>query len=118
MARMLFEWAEGNHMGSWRVSLTNPFPQTSGSWIMMRFNSIGLCAALLAFVMAGPLQAQSSTPLGPKDGRDLPATELDRVAIGTIAPDFTLESLDGGRLTLSAFQGEKNVVLVFYRGHW
>ena len=84
----------------------------------MRLTATSLSVALLAFGMAGPLQAQTPIPLGPKDGHDLPATELDRVAVGTLAPDFTLESLDGGRLTLSDFQGEKNVVLVFYRGHW
>ena len=56
--------------------------------------------------------------LGPADGRDLPATDLDRVAVGTEAPDFSLLSLAGDTVTLSAFRGSRNVVLVFYRGHW
>jgi peroxiredoxin Q/BCP len=38
--------------------------------------------------------------------------------VGSIAPDFTLESKDGGTVTLSQFRGKKAVVLVFYRGHW
>lgn len=84
---------------------------------MMRLTSIGLSAAVLVLGI-GPLQAQTPIPLGPKDGHDLPATELDRVAVGTLAPDFSLESLSGERLTLSDFRGKKNVVLVFYRGHW
>lgn len=56
--------------------------------------------------------------LGPKDGHELPATDLDRVQVGDLAPDFSLVSLEGPVLTLSDFRGEKNVVLVFYRGHW
>jgi cytochrome oxidase Cu insertion factor (SCO1/SenC/PrrC family) len=56
--------------------------------------------------------------LGPKDGASLPATDLERVKIGQAAPDFTLEDMTGKRISLSDFRGKKNVVLVFYRGHW
>lgn len=56
--------------------------------------------------------------LGPADGLDLPGVELERVQAGQMAPDFTLASLAGPPVTLSGFQGTKNVVLVFYRGHW
>ncbi len=56
--------------------------------------------------------------LGPKDGRDLPPADLNRVQVGQPAPDFTLESMDGAPVTLSDFRGKKRVVLVFYRGHW
>ena len=45
-------------------------------------------------------------------------TDLERVAVGSFAPDFTLESKDGATVTLSRFRGRKDVVLVFYRGHW
>ena len=38
------------------------------------------------------------------------------VASGGPAPDFTLESAHGELVTLSDYQGESNVVLVFYRG--
>jgi len=56
--------------------------------------------------------------LGPADGLELPGVELERVQTGQMAPDFTLTSLAGAPVTLSGFQGTKNVVLVFYRGHW
>jgi hypothetical protein len=56
--------------------------------------------------------------LGPEDGFDLPATDLERVAVGSAAPDFSLQTLGGETVTLSSFRGAKNVVLVFYRGHW
>jgi len=56
--------------------------------------------------------------LGPKEGHKLPAEDLNRVKVGAAAPDFTLEDIDGKRISLSDFRGKKNVVLVFYRGHW
>lgn len=74
----------------------------------MRLAAIAVCAA-------GPLAAQA---LGPKDGPSVPAEDTSRVAVGALAPDFTLESLAGPRVTLSEFRGSKTVVLVFYRGHW
>ena len=56
--------------------------------------------------------------MGPRDGQDLPPTDLERVGVATLAPDFSLRTIAGDTLTLSAFRGAKNVVLVFYRGHW
>ena len=56
--------------------------------------------------------------LGPVDGMDLPGTDLERVEVGAMAPDFTLASITGDPVTLSSYQGSKDVVLVFYRGHW
>lgn len=61
---------------------------------------------------------QTSATLGPTDGHDLPPTDLERVAVGDMAPDFSLRALSGEVLTLSDFRGEKNTILVFYRGHW
>ncbi len=62
--------------------------------------------------------AQAGVALGPKDGAGLPPTDLARVAVASPAPDFTLESKDGETVRLSSFRARKNVVLVFYRGHW
>jgi cytochrome oxidase Cu insertion factor (SCO1/SenC/PrrC family) len=56
--------------------------------------------------------------LGPKDGMNLSATDLDRVKVGQPAPDFTLTHMDGKPISLSDFRAKKSVVLVFYRGHW
>jgi cytochrome oxidase Cu insertion factor (SCO1/SenC/PrrC family) len=69
-------------------------------------------------VTASAAGAQRRPSLGPVDGRDLPPLDTGRVTAGTMAPDFTLESKDGGTVTLSQFRGKKDVVLVFYRGHW
>ncbi len=54
----------------------------------------------------------------PADDSNLPPNDLNRVKEGTLAPDFTLEDLDGKPVTLSSFRGKKKVVLVFYRGYW
>lgn len=79
---------------------------------------------LVMLVFAGCSQAardeavEEPVVLGPADGRDLPGTDLERVRIGELAPDFTLQALGRPPVTLSDFRGSKNVVLVFYRGHW
>lgn len=70
--------------------------------------------AFLIFFSLSTLYAQ----LGPRDGVNLRPTDLKRVNIGNRAPDFTLEDMNGKRISLSDFRGRKNVVLVFYRGHW
>jgi len=84
----------------------------------MRGRLVGGVAALLLAWSATVTVAQVATGLGPKDGAGLPPTDLGRVAVGSPAPDFTLESKDGGTVTLSSFHDRRNVVLVFYRGHW
>lgn len=56
--------------------------------------------------------------LGPKDGANLKPTDMEGVKAGDKAPDFTLENMDGKRISLSDYRGKKDVVLVFYRGHW
>ena len=35
-------------------------------------------------------------------------------AVGTIAPDFTLASTSGQKVTLSSFRGSKNVIIAFF----
>lgn len=40
------------------------------------------------------------------------------VAIGEVAPDFTLEDQGHYKATLSDARGKSPVVLVFYRGYW
>ncbi len=84
----------------------------------MRGRLVGGVATLLLAWSATVTVAQVATGLGPKDSAGLPPTDLARVAVGSPAPDFTLESKDGGTVTLSSFRDRKNVVLVFYRGYW
>lgn len=56
--------------------------------------------------------------LGPVDGLELARADLDRVAVGDPAPDFSLMSYRGDVLTLSENRGVREILLVFYRGHW
>jgi cytochrome oxidase Cu insertion factor (SCO1/SenC/PrrC family) len=76
-----------------------------------------LASFCLLAALATPIMAQTIA-LGPADGRDLPAVDTGRVRVGESAPDFTLESMTAGTVTLSQYRGKKNVILVFYRGHW
>lgn len=93
---------------------------------MLHRRALFLCMAGLAGLAAcseGDSPEEAATEgreiaLGPVDGHDLPATDLERVAAGDPAPDFSAVSLAGDTITLSGFRGEKNVVLFFYRGHW
>ena len=40
------------------------------------------------------------------------------LAVGELAPDFTLEDQNKNKVTLSAARLKSPVVLVFYRGYW
>ncbi len=72
------------------------------------------------FLLAGALACGDSAQvhLGPVDGRDLAPADTGRVAVGDPAPDFALEAFSGDIVSLSDFRGAKEVILVFYRGHW
>jgi hypothetical protein len=59
-----------------------------------------------------------SPELGPRDGEDLPPADTGRVMVGDMAPDFSLLAYSGDIVTLSKARRDKNIVLVFYRGHW
>jgi peroxiredoxin len=45
-------------------------------------------------------------------------TDLNRVQVGSRPPEFSLKDLNGQSHSLKQYEGKKNVVLVFYRGHW
>lgn len=83
---------------------------------MMKRASAVTAAAVVLFSSAAA--AQESPALGPRDGRGLEPVDTGRVGTGDMAPDFALRALDGSIITLSQYRGEKNVILVFYRGYW
>jgi hypothetical protein len=85
-----------------------------GTVLLMGLVGLGGCAAQQDEMDEAPAEVV----LGPVDGHDLPGTELERVQVGALAPDFALASLAGPVVRLSSFRGAQNVVLVFYRGHW
>jgi len=73
---------------------------------------------LLFALMILPIQATVSAQTTAKDGSKPLATDLERVKVGQPAPDFTLEDSEGKNVSLADYRGKKNVVLIFYRGHW
>ncbi len=77
-----------------------------------------ILAALGAIAVSACGAQDETRRLGPADGTALSPVDTGRVAVGSPAPDFTLVSYRGDRVTLSDYRGEKDVILVFYRGHW
>jgi len=73
-----------------------------------------LLFALMLLLVQTPAFAQTAA----KDGDKLVATDLDRVKVGQAAPDFILENSQGKNVSLADYRGRKNVILIFYRGHW
>ncbi len=56
--------------------------------------------------------APDQSPAGQSEMRKNP------VAVGEVAPDFTLEDQARNKVTLSESRDKSPVVLVFYRGYW
>lgn len=75
-------------------------------------------AVFLSIGLAPQAVSSQSRALGPAEGTELSPLEPERVAVGSMAPDFTLPAYRGDAFTLSSLRGSKNVVLVFYRGWW
>ena len=73
--------------------------------------------ALPCVLLMGLLGQAQQPPLGTLDGGGLAPTDVGRVQVGMVAPDFRLADETGAVHQLSHHRG-KNVVLVVYRGHW
>jgi hypothetical protein len=65
-----------------------------------------------------PLSASPTPTVTPPPSVDARRTDLERVVLGTVAPDFALEDMNKKIVRLSEFRGKQFVVLVFYRGHF
>jgi hypothetical protein len=89
--------------------------------LIIRPTRIARAAALGGILVLAAACADEPPPpvqLGPHDGLDLPPVEPERVAVGDVAPDFTLRAHDARTITLSDYHGSRDILLVFYRGHW
>ncbi|MBI4798566.1 MAG: peroxiredoxin [Desulfarculus sp.] len=51
-------------------------------------------------------------------GQLKPVDSQLKVAVGQVAPDFSLPAVSGGRVSLSQYRGKKNVVLSFVPAAW
>ncbi len=65
----------------------------------------------------GAFQPPVMTPAPLATARPVAATPAPDSVAG-LAPDFTLPAVARGEVTLSKYQGESNVLLVFYRAWW
>ena len=61
------------------------------------------------FTVAASVWAQA--PAAPAAAKKPMSSTLN---VGDMAPDFTLTSTQGGKVTLSEFRGKKTVVLAFF----
>ncbi len=75
-----------------------------------------ICVSSLALSL-GFLTGLAVASEHPKEGEAAGAA-IQRVLVGQEAPDFTLRSPDGSSHTLSELRGQKNLVLIFFRGTW
>jgi thiol:disulfide interchange protein DsbD len=67
----------------------------------------------LTRLLAGPSATTAPLPV-PAVSPPVPQAPPVSISGADPAPDFTLTSLDGSRVTLSSFRGKKGVVLVFF----
>ncbi len=83
-----------------------------------------LATALVAFVACGndteTVENTGATGSSGEPTSDAPAAVVEEVSSLPQAPEFTLPAVnrDGTEISLSQFQGDKPVVLVFYRAYW
>lgn len=60
------------------------------------------------------LLALAFLPLAARAQDQQPAIATTNLKVGDVAPDFTLPSDQSTSVSLSSFQGKKNVILAFY----
>ena len=78
---------------------------------------LGGCESRSASVdsLTAPIASPSPSPTPTVDPR---ITDLNRIKVGSEAPDFSLLDQDGKSHRLADFRGKKYVVLAFYRGYF
>jgi len=82
-----------------------------------------LCFAAVVLLALGPQALAQTHSEAYKDniyvtGELKPVDSMLKVKVGDAAPDFTLPSTAGQKVTLSRYRGEKNVVLSFVPAAW
>ena len=78
--------------------------------------TIGLCWIFLTAPVFGASAAYKENIYNP--GQLKPIDSKLKVSVGEPAPDFTLPSVAGDKISLSQFRGEKNVVISFVPAAW
>lgn len=79
---------------------------------------MSLAALLLVLVLPAWLGAGVPREEIYQTGRLKPVDSQLKVAVGQMAPDFSLPAVGGGRVSLGHYRGQKNVVLSFVPAAW
>jgi len=77
----------------------------------MRFKTV--VAFILLVIILSCAKKQDLT-----SGTDELKPRGSQLAVGEMAPDFTLEDHNNQKVTLSSARGVRPTILVFYRGYW
>lgn len=83
--------------------------------------TISLALAAMSVAWAPGLGAWAASPPQAQIyqvGQLKPVDSHIKVTVGQMAPDFSLPALGGGRVSLSQYRGQKNVMLSFLPGAW
>ncbi len=89
--------------------------------IKKKLNEITLISGVLSFLALTPMAFGLSDAYKGniyQVGKLKPIDSVLRVKVGDRAPDFTLPSVSGAKVSLSQFLGKKNVVLSFVPAAW
>ncbi len=80
--------------------------------------AIGCLLGVALFAGGGLAVADNLQDFIYAPGNLKPVDSRLKVAVGQLAPDFSLPSVGGKRITLSQYRGKKNVVLSFVPAAW
>ena len=89
--------------------------------MIVKLLAVSGLAALVLLPFANLLRAEepeSFSELIFNPGHLKPFDSELKVKVGDAAPDFTLPSIEGNKITLSQYQGRKNVVISFVPAAW
>lgn len=94
----------------------NPKRRTlfSGSWRFVKLFSILLTAVIFLFTACNRSEQVSQVIVQPEEDTTQQLPEGQGLAIGALAPEFSLPDSKGGIHSLSDYSGQK-LVIVFYR---
>jgi len=83
---------------------------------MLRFlKQLFIITALIAISACDNQPVEEQALQSPTGYSDVDSVKL---SVGQAAPLFSLQALNGDKVSLSSFRDKKGVMLVFYRGYW
>ena len=87
---------------------------------MKKFCLVTIASSLIFFISIMPAFSASEAFKGNiyNPGQLKPVDSTVKVKVGDLAPDFTLPSVSGEKVTLSQYRGKKHVVISFVPAAW